>query len=81
MGGQRLQPMPYHEISAICTDPDFLGKGYASKILKFHINRVLNEEGIPFLHVRHDNHRAIQVYEKLGFDTRIQLHFYFIQKV
>lgn len=81
MGGQRLHSMPYHEISAICTDPDFLGKGHASKILKFHINRVLNEEGIPFLHVRHDNHRAIQVYEKLGFDTRIQLHFYFIQKV
>ena len=81
MGGQRLHPTPYQEISAICTHLDFLGKGYASKILKFHINRILNEEGIPFLHVRDDNHRAIQVYERLGFDTLIQLHFYFIQKV
>jgi ribosomal protein S18 acetylase RimI-like enzyme len=80
MGGQRLHPKPYQEISAICTHPNYLGKGYASQILKFHINRILNEEGIPFLHVRHDNHRAIQVYERLGFDTRTYLHFYFIQK-
>ena len=80
MGGQRLHPKPYQEISAICTHPDYLGKGYASQILKFNINRILNEEGIPFLHVRHDNHRAIQVYERLGFVTRTYLHFYFIQK-
>jgi predicted GNAT family acetyltransferase len=81
MAGQRMHPLPYAEISAVCTHPDHLGKGYARQLLVFHANRIKTAGNIPFLHVRDDNKRAIKVYESLGFVTRAILHFYVIQKV
>lgn len=80
MAGQRMNPKPYAEISAVCTHPDHLGKGYAKQLLLFHANRIKAAGDIPFLHVRDDNERAIKVYESLGFVTRRSLHFYVIQK-
>jgi GNAT superfamily N-acetyltransferase len=80
MAGQRLHPAPYAEISAVCTHPDHLGKGYAGQLLLSQANRIHVEGNIPFLHVRSDNIRAIKVYENLGFITRRQLHFYVLTK-
>lgn len=80
MAGHRLQPYNYIEISAVCTHPDHLGKGYAKELLKFHINKIIDMEKIPFLHVRHDNDRAINVYKQMGFKTRSEIYFYFIKK-
>jgi ribosomal protein S18 acetylase RimI-like enzyme len=80
MAGQRLHAVPYAEISAVCTHPDYLGKGYARQLLNYQINRILATSGIPYLHVRHDNHRAIQVYESLGFEKRTPIHFHILQK-
>jgi ribosomal protein S18 acetylase RimI-like enzyme len=34
MTGQRLHPTPYAEISAVCTHPDYLGRGYAGQLIK-----------------------------------------------
>jgi len=81
MAGHRLQPFNYTEISAVCTHPAHLGKGYAKELLKYHINKIIASAGKPFLHVRHDNERAINVYEQLGFNTRTEIYFYFIKKV
>jgi ribosomal protein S18 acetylase RimI-like enzyme len=80
MAGQRMNPVPYAEISAVCTHPDYLGRGYASQLLLFHINRIKAAGQIPFLHVKADNERAIQVYEKLGFEIRKEMSFYIIKK-
>ena len=80
MAGQRLHAVPYAEISAVCTHPDYLGKGYARQLLTYQVNRILSELGIPYLHVRHDNHRAIQVYESLGFKKRTPIYFQVLQK-
>lgn len=81
MAGQRMNPVPYAEISAVCTHPDYLGKGYAKKLLQFHINRVITAGEIPMLHVRYDNDRAIHVYENIGFKKRRELHFYIMKRV
>jgi predicted GNAT family acetyltransferase len=80
MAGQRLQPKPYVEISAVCTHPDHLGKGYASVLIADQVRRILAGAGIPFLHVRDDNAGAIRLYRKLGFAVRKQLTAYSIRK-
>jgi predicted GNAT family acetyltransferase len=80
MAGQRMNPQPYAEISAVCTHPDYVGKGFAKQLLLHQVNRVIVGGGIPFLHVLDYNERAIKVYESLGFQTRTELHFYVIQK-
>ena len=80
MAGQRLHVFGYAEISAVCTHPDHLGKGYARQLLKYQIQRIQATSGIPFLHVRSDNERAIKVYESLGFSTRTNVYFYVLKK-
>ena len=80
MAGQRMNPVPYAEISAVCTHPDFTGSGYASLLMKRQINRMLASAGIPFLHVKSSNERAIRLYQHLGFAIRKSRCVYVIQK-
>jgi predicted GNAT family acetyltransferase len=80
MAGQRLNIFNYAEISAVCTHPDYLGRGYARQLLLHHVHRIRAASNIPFLHVRHDNHRAVKVYEGLGFVARRYIWFYILRK-
>ena len=80
MAGHRFHPSPYREVSAVCTHPDHLGKGYAFKILQEQIKRILLRSEIPFLHVRNDNEGAIKLYHKLGFEIRTDMIAYVIKK-
>jgi ribosomal protein S18 acetylase RimI-like enzyme len=80
MAGQRLQPLPYIEISAVCTHPDHHGKGYASLLIRDQVRRIRSASGIPFLHVRRDNATAVRLYEKLGFKARAKLLVYAVRK-
>lgn len=68
--GRRLRPLPYHEVSAVCTHPDFSGRGYAAQLVAAQVKLILEEGGIPFLHVKEDNTGAVRLYEKLGFVIR-----------
>lgn len=81
MAGWRLQAAEYKEISALCTHPDFLGRGYAAGILKFMVSLTLNNGYKPFLHVKKDNIRAVGIYQKLGFELSKDYFYNFIQKV
>jgi predicted GNAT family acetyltransferase len=80
MTGQRLHVYDLAEVSAVCTHPDFLGKGYATVLLQHQLDLILKSNKIPFLHVREDNERAIAVYERLGFKLRGAMHFYFLKR-
>jgi len=80
MAGHRFFPAPYREVSAVCTHPEHLGKGYAFKILQEQIKRILNRSEIPFLHVKNDNLGAIKLYQKLGFKIRTEMTAYVIKK-
>jgi GNAT superfamily N-acetyltransferase len=80
MTGQRLHIQNFTEISAVCTHPDCLGKGYATALVRHQAALILRQGGIPFLHVRADNHRAIAVYERLGFTVQGPMNFYFLKK-
>src|SRR3989454_4944981 len=70
MAGERLKPYGYTEISAVCTHPDYRGRGYASSLVSILIQRIAKWNEIPFLHVPKESVDAIRVYEKLGFKTR-----------
>ncbi len=73
MTGQRLHIDDYIEVSAVCTHPDYLGKGYARALIMHTIKQIVAMDKIPFLHVRTDNTRAIEVYKNLGFTIRQEL--------
>lgn len=80
MAGQRFHANQYVEISAVCTHPDYHGKGYAGQIIQSQIRRIKSSTGIPFLHVREDNMQAIRLYKSLGFEVRKLMNIYAIQK-
>lgn len=80
MAGQRMNPPPYAEISAVCTHPDHTGKGYARQLMAFHINRIKAEGNTPFLHAKADNERAINIYKSMGFEIRSEIYFNIIKK-
>ena len=80
MAGERLKVPGYTEVSAVCTHPDHTGKGYA-RVLMTEVMRCIRERGeIPFLHVRSDNMRAVELYERLGFRTRTMPHLAVLRK-
>jgi ribosomal protein S18 acetylase RimI-like enzyme len=80
MAGQRLHLNGYAEVSAVCTHPDHLGKGYARHLLLRQINRIQTNGETPFLHVKCDNERAIGLYESLGFKTRTKIYFHVLSR-
>lgn len=80
MTGQRLHPLNYTEISAVCTHPSYSGKGYAAALVLHQLSLISSQGQLPFLHVREDNDRAIALYERLGFTRNGQMNFYFMQR-
>ena len=75
MGGERLHLEGYTEISAICTHPDFRGKGYGARLVHFLSHQIRNDRLTPFLHVRIDNKAAIAIYERMGYVKRKRMFF------
>jgi len=77
MAGERQKLPGYTEVSAVCTHPDFQGRGYARILISAVVQKIVERGEIPMLHVREDNAGAIRVYEKLGFTTRAIFPFLF----
>lgn len=79
MAGERQRLPSYTEVSAVCTHPDFQGRGYAKFLISAVADQIIERGETPFLHVREDNVGAIRVYEKLGFKTRAIFPFYVLR--
>jgi GNAT superfamily N-acetyltransferase len=73
MAGERMRLDGYQEISGVCTHPEFLGRGYAQRLVGLMTNAVLDRGVTPFLHVHRENTRALSVYEHLGYRVRTEL--------
>jgi ribosomal protein S18 acetylase RimI-like enzyme len=67
MAGERMCAGDLHEISGICTLPDFQGRGLARKLTLKLVRRQLQRGKTPFLHVMAHNAPARALYAKLGF--------------
>lgn len=80
MAGQRLHPFGYHEVSAVCTHPDYNGRGYAGKLILNQLKLMKVASETPILHVKADNAKAIRLYKKLGFTERKEICIYRMQK-
>jgi predicted GNAT family acetyltransferase len=80
MAGFRMHPGDFIEVSAVCTRPDHLGRGYARALITHLVGKIRARNNTPFLHVRADNTRAIKVYKQLGFTTRKEMSINFIKK-
>jgi GNAT superfamily N-acetyltransferase len=73
MAGQRIHLPGWREVSAVCTHPEFQGRGYA-RALVTRLDAMIRDEGLtPFLHVEESNVRAQEVYAALGFVERKRL--------
>jgi ribosomal protein S18 acetylase RimI-like enzyme len=72
MAGERMKPAGAIEISAVCTDPAYTGRGYAKALMSALIDATFAAGRIPMLHVKTEN-GAKRLYERLGFRVRRQM--------
>jgi len=70
----RLHCPGYREISTVATRPGQTGRGYGTALVTELAQRILDHGETPFLTVRTDNTRAMEIYRRLGFRERIQLY-------
>jgi ribosomal protein S18 acetylase RimI-like enzyme len=74
MGGLRLHLAGYREITTVATHPDFERRGFGTAIVRGLIALIRSRGNQPFLTVRTDNTRAIEIYHRLGFKERTIFH-------
>ncbi|GAA3006955.1 GNAT family N-acetyltransferase [Actinokineospora diospyrosa] len=79
MAGERLHPPGWTEISAVCTDPAFRGKGLATRLVLTVAAGIRARGEVPFLHTGAANTNAIRLYETLGFKLRRHVRFTAVQ--
>lgn len=80
MIGERLGDDTHTEMSAICTHPDFAGRGYASRLTAFLTRDTLARGRTPFLHVSHGNPHALALYQRLGYRVRREIPFWSLRR-
>jgi ribosomal protein S18 acetylase RimI-like enzyme len=80
MAGERLRLPGFTEISAVCTHPEHLGQGHARRLITLLLARIQGRGEQGFLHVREDNTRAVELYERLGFRKRVSLKYALLAK-
>ncbi|MEK6346281.1 MAG: GNAT family N-acetyltransferase [Burkholderia sp.] len=76
MAGERMRFAGFVEISAVCVDDAYRGRGMAGRLMTVLRNRVKAQGDRPFLHVRDDNASAIRLYRHLGFEDRQMFSLY-----
>jgi len=80
MAGERLRVPGFTEISAVCTHPSCTGRGHAALLLSELIRRINARGEQPFLHVRANNTRAIELYRRFGFHESVLWHYAVVRR-
>jgi GNAT superfamily N-acetyltransferase len=70
MAGRRLSPTGFAEVSAVCTHPEFRGRGLARALVAAVSRKIFAAGLTPFLTSLEANAGAIRVYEQVGFTIR-----------
>ena len=74
MAGERMRLPGYTEVSAVCTHPDFRGRGFARRLSAAVAHRIQARGDQAFLHAWKTNYTAISLYERLGFRLRTEVN-------
>ena len=74
MAGERFRFPGYTEVSAVCTHPDFRGRGLARRLSAAVAAAIAARGERPFLHAWKTNRAAISLYESLGFELRSEVN-------
>lgn len=80
IAGERLGTDTAREISAVCTHPDFLGRGYARRLMAVLARDQIERGWLPFLHVSQDNARALALYRRTGWRVRREIDFWSLRR-
>lgn len=80
MAGERMKLHGFEEISAVCTHPNFTGRGLAARLINLLVAKQLKRGITPFLHVNETNSRARSLYERLGFENRALLPLWLMKR-
>src|SRR5215207_1490674 len=81
MAGERLHLTGFCEVSAVCTHPDYRGRGYGGALTTMVAEAILERQETPFLHVAPGNDGALSLYIKLGFHIRTEVQVSILKKV
>ncbi len=81
MAGERLATFDVREISAVCTDPAYTGKGHAARVVRAVLRHQAGLGVESILHVAAENRRAISLYERLGFRASGAIEFIKLRRV
>jgi predicted GNAT family acetyltransferase len=83
MGGERLRPAGFSEVSAVCTDPASRGRGLAGAVVRALGSGIQRRGEAPFLHVMVGSPAeaaAVALYERLGFRERRRSRLAIVQR-
>ena len=75
MAGQRFHPPGWRELSAICTHPDYRGRGLSRRLIRALLAATHASAEHTFLHVLESNTAALGLYESMGFTCRATVTF------
>jgi ribosomal protein S18 acetylase RimI-like enzyme len=75
MAGERLHPPGWTEISAVCTDERFRGRGLGTRLVLAVAAGIRERGETPLLHAAASNVNAIRLYESMGFALRRHTRF------
>nr|WP_296073574.1 GNAT family N-acetyltransferase [uncultured Actinoplanes sp.] len=71
MAGERIRVDGWTEISAVVTDPQYRGRGYASRLVRALSAEIHARGDRVFLHI--GNEGLVKLYERLGFAVRAEI--------
>ena len=80
MAGERMHAGSWREVSAVCTHPDYLGRGLARQLMAEICESILRRGETPFLHVSFANERAKTLYDRLGFAERSAIPYWLVRR-
>jgi ribosomal protein S18 acetylase RimI-like enzyme len=75
MAGERIRVPGFTEISAVCTDPAYRGRGLAARLMRAVAAGIRERGDTPFLASLAANETALRLYARLGFEERARVTF------
>lgn len=80
MAGERLRFPGHTEVSAVCTHPDFRGRGFARRLTAAVTAAIQQRGEQAFLQAWRTNTPAITLYRSLGFEMRTEMNVRVLQR-